>query len=366
MKSTANISTLSPQRTSLREVQALVDSYLGEILSARVDDAQVLDKSYSRLWKTLGQVVMSGGKRLRPYLVAFGYEVYAGPEKSLEPVMPVLAAHELLHQAMLIHDDIIDRDYLRHGRLNVAGQYVQYYSDDEVAQSETRHHATGAAILAGDLLISEAYYQLTLCDLSSVSMPRLIEIAHRAVYEVSAGELLDTEASFVKEAASAETIAALKTASYSFEAPLITGAVLADAESGELALLRKLSHKLGVGYQIGDDLLGVFGNSEITGKSINGDIREGKRTVMIDYFFRQASPQQKERFTAIFGNDSAPESMLDEARSLLQESGADQYAISLVDKALGEAIGIIDMLTISGGDKAILIEFAQKVLKRTH
>lgn len=108
-----------------------------------------------------------------------------------------------------------------------------------------------------------------------------------------------------------------KTASYSFTSPLTIGAVLAGAPESELELLRELSQKLGVGYQMRDDILGVFGDEAKTGKSASTDITEGKRTFLIEQFEMLATPAQSQRFLQIFHRPDATEQELEEARDCL-------------------------------------------------
>ncbi len=88
------------------------------------------------------------------------------------------------------------------------------------------------------------------------------------------------------------TIAEQKTASYSFVSPLTMGAILAGASEDQRDLLKHFGTSIGIAYQLRDDIIGIFGNEEVTGKSSEGDIKEGKRTLLIDEFYKRATEEQ--------------------------------------------------------------------------
>ena len=100
----------------------LVDDYIKSFFHYRSAEAMELGPSYVRLWQSIETLVLAGGKRLRPFMLLATYQAYH-PEGTLNDILPAAAAHELIHSAMLIHDDIIDRDSIRYGVKNVSGQY---------------------------------------------------------------------------------------------------------------------------------------------------------------------------------------------------------------------------------------------------
>jgi geranylgeranyl diphosphate synthase type II len=246
--------------TQLTTLRQQVSQRLLSLCSAERTKASAIHPAYGRLWETISQQIASGGKYLRPYLVQLSYEAYGGTDD----IIDVAAAWELLHIGLLLHDDIIDRDFTRHGQPNVAGRYRELYGADH------EHHAQSAALLAGDLVLAAARRLLP--------NPQLIKIYDDALATVIAGELLDMEASLVSDPASPQLIAETKTASYSCIGPLLTGATLADAPNSQLKILGELGRLLGVGFQLADDLL-IFGSE--AGKDVASDLREGKRTMVV-------------------------------------------------------------------------------------
>ncbi len=180
--------------TSIRQQ---VNDYLLDFCRLESRKAVALHPNYMRLWEAISDHIERGGKRLRPYLVAMTYEAFGGSDR--KSIIQVAAAWELIHVAMLMHDDIIDRDYVRHGHPNVAGNYLEYYESipDEASR---RHHANSSALLAGDLLISAAYSLLINSRFSSAQNLEACRHLHEAIFTVVGGELLDVEASIIHAA----------------------------------------------------------------------------------------------------------------------------------------------------------------------
>jgi geranylgeranyl diphosphate synthase type II len=318
-------SVLSP-----RDSKVIIDEFVGPILISRRQKASQISPHYEALWQAIETLYSAGGKRLRPYLALLSYQAFGGD--SLEKILPVAAAQELTHLALLIHDDIIDRDLVRYGVLNITGQFMDAYSNLIHDESERRHYAESAAIIAGDLLLSDAYV------LAGESGAKDL---HEALFDVLGGGLLDAEAVFREDRAHPLLIAEQKTASYSFVGPLLTGARLAGATVQQCSRLRRLAEQLGIGFQLRDDLIGVFGDEAVTGKSTDGDLREGKFTVLIEEFFKTADPASQKKFSGIFGKRDADSDDIARARQLLASSGAKAAVERQIGQYREEALKIL-------------------------
>ncbi len=303
---------------SLAKSQQVVNATLSSFLNEQKDTALAIHSSYGRLYEEIERVVFAGGKRLRPHLVFLGYGSYD------ESVAKVAAAHELLHVALLIHDDIIDRDTLRHGQATIHHNYDIVHYAPFLDNHQDRHHfSTSAALLAGDLLISSAYELLRRASLELDQYQEVTRLMSVGIFEVAGGELLDTEAPFVPGTYAPMLVYRYKTTGYSFISPLLSGAVLSSHNSAEdIDKLRTYATNLGIAYQIKDDYLGVFGETATTGKSTFSDLREGKQTVLIAEFEKKATPEQRELFNTTFGQPSASETNLLLLKDALKESGA--------------------------------------------
>jgi geranylgeranyl diphosphate synthase, type II len=299
----------------------LVNQAINEFFEESINNATAIDASYRQLWETMYGWIRSGGKKLRPRMTLLSYKAFGGAET--QSLIPVAAAQELLHLSLLIHDDIIDRDYKRYGTLNIAGRYKVAYSKFITDQDEQTHFAHSAAILAGDLMIAGAYQLIASSRLNSIDKATAQQLLSRSIFEVAGGELLDTESSFVPYTdGDALKIARYKTASYSFVTPLLTGASAAGATQNQLALLENFATSLGIAFQLVDDLLGVFGEEETTGKSTMSDITEGKRTFMVECAVNAMTIVEKNRFHKSFGNHKASDSDIEDVKQLLISTGA--------------------------------------------
>jgi geranylgeranyl diphosphate synthase type II len=150
------------------------------------------------------------------------------------------AAFEMLHTALIVHDDVIDRDFTRRGGPNVSGAYRDIATTQGLPQPLAEHRGMSAAVIAGDLALVNAYRLIDASGVRDLTRSHLMEILDDAVFASAAGELIDVEFSLTADVPSVEEILRmerLKTAVYSFEAPLQAGAVLAGARPEVVAAL---------------------------------------------------------------------------------------------------------------------------------
>lgn len=326
---------------SAEEIKRAVDNYIEQQLTQRYDEASELGVSYQRLWRHIRDVTLHGGKRIRPYLTFVGYGSYD------EKLLPVAVAQELLHIAMLMHDDVIDQDDIRRGHPNINGTYREIYAPF-LDTDQARHYAYSAAILAGDTLLSESYRLIHDAGFDAKVTSKITAQHHLAVYEVIGGELLDVEAGFVTDIDfDPLLIYRYKTSSYSFVAPLLAGAYCAGADEETIAVLHEYASNAGIAFQIQDDLLGVYGDEDETGKSIYTDLREGKQTMLIKYHKELMTPEQHERF-ATFGQSSATDNQLRMLKDDMVASGARDKTAKLADQYFAMADEQLDAMPDDG------------------
>ena len=342
----------------------LVDEYIKSFFQYRSAEAMELGPSYVRLWQSIEQLILAGGKRLRPYMLLATYQAY-NPEGTLSDILPAAVAHELIHSAMLIHDDIIDRDSIRYGVKNVSGQYEEHYGQFFDDKAELAHMSLSAALLAGDALIADAHMLIRKINRPAELIDQAEAILNKEIFEVIGGELLDVEVAFLpKDSINLDTIAKYKTASYSFVGPLTTGAMLAQAPENDINVLKELSVVIGIGYQLRDDLIGVFGNPANTGKSNASDIREGKRTYLIEKFEQLATPEQSEELFSIFHRNDAADGELATVRSLLTETGARSAVEQLIEEKRVLAVEKVHSLSLSDEAKKLYLDLIAQSLNR--
>lgn len=327
-----------PAPPQLAAIRSDMERVLTEFLADKKRDAQAISPHYERLWQGIEYILQSGGKRIRPYMLALSYTAYASTN-DYEKALPAALAVELMHNATLVHDDLIDRDILRHGVNNMTGIYLEHYQA-VTPTSERTHYANSAALLAGDLLLSSSLSLLVECA-ARANLPaiRIMRYGEKAIFEVCGGELLDTEAAFMNDQRESPlVIARAKTSSCSFEAPLAIGAALGGADDEQIALLsRGFGNALGQAYQLQDDLLGVFGNTQLTGKSTDNDIREGKYTYLVEQFYTRAKTEAIAQFEQAFGRQNATTEQLATTKRVLKESGAIEQTQAKIAQLVKEA-----------------------------
>ena len=353
----------TPVLHTASDVRADVDRHLRTYYDQRIAQAEGLDPAYAALWQSMTGLAFAGGKRMRPYLIVLAYEMYGG--RQYADIVPVAAAAELLHLSLLVHDDITDKDTIRYGTDNITGIYQKRYSKRGAGPEDSRHYAESAALLAGDLLLSAAHGMLLECGLPAEQRLQAHRLITRAVFEVAAGQLLDMEAGMNRMSdTDAFKVARLKTASYSFVSPMRCGATLAGADDHELAKLEALGNVLGLAFQLSDDLLGVFGDESVTGKSSLTDLQEGKHTYMMQLAFDLATAAQRRELEQLVGKHDLDAAQAGVIRQIIIDCGAKAKIEHALAEQRQQAEQHISQLAVAEPARGRLLELVAFVTRR--
>ncbi|MGB7293513.1 MAG: polyprenyl synthetase family protein [Thermodesulfobacteriota bacterium] len=271
----------------------LIDKKLSEYLLKSKNDL-------GKLHESMLYSVMAGGKRLRPVLCIASCEVFGG---EIEKALPVACAIEMIHTYSLIHDDLpsMDDDLLRRGK-------------------PTNHSVYGEAlaILAGDALLTDAFYFIVDEGISSGLKPALLINVIKDIAKASGshgmvgGQAIDLSLEGSKEVTieMSKRVHSLKTGAL-IEVSVTTGAKIGGANSKELYQLNSYSKALGLAFQIMDDVLDIEGGGEI-GKNTGGDARRKKATypslIGVKNARRMATDLTNEAINALenFGSEAVP------------------------------------------------------------
>ncbi len=276
-----------------------------------------------------------GGKRMRASLCAMGWRAVAEAAGPTDPALPasvvaVAAALEVFHAAALVHDDIIDSSDTRRGRPS-AHRTLESAHRARSWRGDAASHGRSAAILLGDLLVA---WSDDLLEEGLVHAAPDAAAAARARFatmrrEVTLGQYLDIteEAAFADSPDSehldrALRIAEYKSARYSVQQPLLIGASLAGADDRQTAALADFGLPVGLGFQLRDDVLGVFGDESITGKPAGDDLREGKRTALIAATRELVPPSVRTTIDELLGDPSLSAEQIASFQSTIRDSGA--------------------------------------------
>jgi geranylgeranyl diphosphate synthase type II len=348
-------------KTVSQERLAQVDAVLDRFFSLAKNRATGFGREYVKLWETL-ESNTAGGKKFRPRMVMTAYEGFGGADQ--EAAANVGAAFELLHTALIVHDDVIDRDFSRRGGPNVSGSYRDIATTAGIPIPRAEHRGISAAVIAGDLAL---FNSLRLIDRSGASdevRARLLEIMDEALFASAAGEMIDIDFSTTTDVPRVHdviTMERFKTAVYSFECPLQAGAVLAGASDEAVTALGCFGREIGIAYQIVDDLLGVFGTEAETGKTTIGDLREGKRTVLIAY---ATSTNSWPLIEHLVGKPDLNEDEAQFIRDVLTTSGTRGFTEGLARNYTNEALAHLANPLIPPALRAELEPLATDILGR--
>ncbi|WP_043262827.1 polyprenyl synthetase family protein [Streptomyces sp. CT34] len=272
--------------------------------------------------QVLAEFFTTGGMRLRPVLCVLGWQAASGalPPK---PVVRVAAAVEMFHACYVIHDDLIARSHTRRGHATVHRTLARQYEAGRPGPLAERL-GTACALLIGDLALSWSDELLHTAGLTGRQLAAVLPFMDAMRAEVIHGRYLDVTAAGAPTAdlERAMAIIRFKTATYTVERPLRLGAVLGGARE---ALLRELSAyaiPLGEAFQLRDDLLGVFGDPKVTGKSHVEDLRDGRHTMLVALALRDASPRHAAILRRQIGNPRLTAAEAAQVRDILTVTGA--------------------------------------------
>jgi geranylgeranyl diphosphate synthase type I len=332
------------------------------------DQAALLAEAAGRLgllWDEARRLVAKG-KRLRPAFCYWGCVATAGQPADPGPLLAVAASFDLLHAGALVHDDIIDRSDTRRGEPAAHRRFAAFHRRQGWAGDSDRF-GHDAAIVFGDLLLAVAAGLAERSGVPAVRLGQARPYLDAARAEVMAGQYLDLAAQAQGAGsgrAEAELVTELKTARYTVSRPVQTGAAIGGASPGVLAGLGRFGSQLGQAFQLVDDLLGVFGDPAVTGKPAGDDLREGKRTVLVATALERAAPAAASRLASLLGRPSLTAAEIDDAKSVLVDSGAAAAVRQTAQAAAAAALETLDGLDLTAPGRTALAALAAAAVCR--
>ncbi len=339
------------------------DGVLAEHLEKTIAQMADVDSSGAAVAHVISDFVTNGGKRLRPLLVAIGYNAFS--DRDWREVVQAGIATELFHAFFLIHDDLMDRSDLRRGAPTVHRVFAKTLQTSSVRrESNAEHIANSMAILAGDLCCALAYNALLTVPFPADRILRALQHMQRMVHATTIGQVLDIAPPNETSETLVTKIHLLKTAKYSVEAPLHLGMILADASSDDLAAMSSFALPVGLAYQIKDDLLGVFGTEEEVGKPITSDLQEGKETLLTVFTRAHGNEAQRSRLYKLHGKADLTEAELAEARAMFNACGAVKFSEDRALRLVAEGKAALKKMSIPSSSRRILGELADYVIGR--
>ncbi len=357
-------STDDPVRSVLaaytRDLVAAVDDTLEAFLATEVDSLTEIDAAMGGFAATARDSVLAGGKRVRPTFAYWGWRGVTGGDGALTPVLPALAALELLHTFALVHDDVMDSSATRRGRptahVAVAAQHAA-----AGRRGDPGKFGETVAVLIGDLCLIWADRLLARAALPPARLFEARRCYDQMRVETVAGQYLDVLGESDPATWSVDRalrVARYKTASYTVQRPLLFGACLAGvgAEAPVIAAYTRYGLAVGEAFQLRDDLLGVYGDPATTGKPAGDDLRTGKPTALLLLARKLATPAQRRALERAGGD--ADDREIARLAELVADTGAVDHVEHMISDRVEDALAALDDASIDGTARTALTGLA--------
>lgn len=352
-------------QTELSEFKKRIDGEMGVYFDEMIAEAKKEDAFSAQLLVRVKKFVLAGGKRLRGALLYYGYLMAGGTDT--KAILRACMGIELVHSFFLVHDDIMDRDEIRHG-VDTMHRDFEKIGKRFFPKKDSNHFGTSMAITAGDLLGSMGSQCIFSSKFPADRIVLALNSLQGSISRTVLGQAMDIHMEYRGQAQEKQILAMYtnKTARYTFESPLHLGGILGGAKEGLLKNFSAYALPLGIAFQLQDDILGVFGESRKTGKSVGADIVEGKMTLLMVRALEMADRSEKKILEKCV---SHPESVSQKEVALVQEifrrSGALAYTQELAGAHLAEGVRIAKKLPDTNAEaKEFLLGLAEYLRER--
>ena len=317
------------------EIQEKVNAYIASL---------PYERKPKSLYDPIEYVLAAGGKRIRPSFVLMAYNLF---HDDVDRILPVATALETYHNYTLLHDDLMDKADMRRGRPTVHKKW-----DDNTA------------ILSGDTMLVLAYEHLAKCD--TKYLKPALDLFTETALEVSEGQQFDMEFETRNDVAEEEYIEMIRLkTSVLLACALKMGAVVAGASDADANALYAFGEKVGLAFQLQDDLLDVYGDPKVFGKAIGGDITSNKKTFMLINAFNRADAETRaelERWTTATEFD--PAEKIAAVTEIYNRLGIDKLAEQRIKEYFEQSRLHLDELSVSDDRMAVLSEYTERMMNR--
>ena len=305
-----------------------------------------------------------GGKRFRAAFCYWGFRSVSESRDDEVSLIRAAASLELLHASALVHDDYMDASDVRRGRPAPHRAFEAYHREHGWSGDPEQYGAAGA-ILLGDLLLSWSDELLRTCGLDHDVVRDSLGFFDTARSEVISGQFLDVSVQARGESSveTAMRVLRYKSAKYSIERPLHIGAALAGAAPDVQDALSGYGLPLGEAFQLRDDLLGVFGDPDVTGKPAGDDLREGKRTVLVALALDNAPGDAAKRLDDQLGADLDPNEVA-ELRTIIETSGAAGQVEQMIGELTDRSLHALQRAPVTDTARGVLRNLALAATQR--
>jgi len=320
-------------------IDSNLQSQLDEVKALMYENVKSVDELLNG---SLDYLLATGGKMLRPILLLTGSKIGRKAKRKEDELIKLAAAVETIHLATLVHDDIIDQSDYRRGHKSIQSKYGQSY-----------------AVYMGDYLLTKCFMMLTHLDLDKELAIRLAKI----VSKICVGDIKQHQKKFDVNITPFQyiKIVAGKTCAL-IAIALSAGAYHAGASKENTKILAKIGFKIGMIFQLVDDLLDYEGDAETVGKDLQMDIFRGYYSMPVIFALKDSKDSVE--LKDLLG-ESMSQDDLDRVYEIIQQSGGIDKTKAMVNKYADKANDLIEQLP-NGESKDLLRDLIPYLLDRVH
>ena len=335
---------------------------LDDFVARQVPRLDAISEDLGPLVDSIASLI-TGGKRLRPAFCYWGWRGAGGDDE--DAIVRAATSLELLHACALVHDDVMDRSDTRRGMPSAHRRFAALHRGNGWLGAP-ESFGVGGAILLGDLCLCWADEMLFASGLPGEALLRAKPVLDEMRTELMSGQYLDLleQAMGGGSVERARRVIRFKSAKYTVERPLHLGAALAGSDESLLAAYTAYGLPLGEAFQLRDDVLGVFGDPDETGKPAGDDLREGKRTVLVTTTLEQASPADAARLRRLLGDPHLHTSGVEEAREVIASTGALAHVERMIGALTVSALAALEGSCVAEPARTVLAELAVAATER--
>jgi geranylgeranyl diphosphate synthase, type I len=343
----------------LKKIKIRIEKEIARF-SASFEKACSLKDVSAVLVEKINEFISRDGKRVRPTLFVLGYLGYS--KKEAAGLYRSALSIELMHDFMLVHDDIIDKSDTRRGKPSMHAMLNSHLKK----YGKIKFSGQDLAIVVGDVMYAMGLQAFLSIQENKDRKEKALKTLIEAALKTGAGEFIEllygvTGIGQLKKE-DIYKIYDYKTAFYTFAAPLAIGAELGGASLKEKQKLIRYGISLGRAFQIKDDILGMFNEEREIGKSSLSDLREAKKTILIWHAYNNSGPAERRRMKLILGKETAGRSDLMEMRAIISGARALDFAREEIKQSLEDAQRVLSSIPIKPEIKSLLQEYSRNIL----
>ena len=343
-----------------RSVRRAVLASVGEFVSTRCADdlsAAGVDVATDVLL-----TFVDGGKCVRSTFMYLGWLCGADDD---DGALRAAASFELLHAFALLQDDVMDGSALRRGRPAAHVTFAQWHRERAMSGSPDRF-GEAAAVLLGDLCLVWAQQMMRESGVDGSALARAWPRYDAMRTELAVGQFADlvNDAAEFPEWDQVLDVLRRKSGNYTVRRPLEIGAAMAGCVPGVMGPLSAYGEAVGEAFQLRDDVLGIFGAPEVTGKPASSDLSEHKATSVVVAAYRLADHTLRRQLTQLMSTPDLDSADIAHWRSLIVATGAVEWIEELIDARLAQALEMINRGPVDSAVRTALADMATACTER--